>query len=136
MRSRRTRKEYKILKFVLQPLVENCNSSWYSWVCERWNYYVRLREEDGFYVWQVEDNGVGMSERTWSGFKGRKRGEKENLLDLWVRFAGFLLLRGRYAYKITSRIHQGTRDMDLYSCGESSKMRVGDYMLKTYDCRR
>lgn len=50
-------KDVKILKLVLQPIIENCLK--YAFVERNGNIYIRALEKDGDIILEVEDDGVG-----------------------------------------------------------------------------
>ena len=72
--------------------------------------YIRIKEENGYLHLEVEDNGVGMSERTLSGILQGKNTGKGISFGLMGTIRRLSYCYGEeMQYKITSRIHQGTR---------------------------
>ena len=103
-------KEYKILKLILQPLVENAIVHGIHGFVENGIIYIRIKEENGYLHLEVEDNGVGMSERTLSGILQGKNTGKGKAFGLMGTIRRLSYCYGEeMQYKITSRIHQGTR---------------------------
>lgn len=103
-------KEYKILKLILQPLVENAIVHGIHGFVENGIIYIRIKEENGYLHLEVEDNGVGMSERTLSGILQGKNTGKGKSFGLMGTIRRLSYCYGEeMQYKITSRIHQGTR---------------------------
>lgn len=103
-------KEYKILKFVLQPLVENSISHGIHGFVKEGMITVRIKKEDGFLCLAVEDNGIGMSERTLASvLNGESAGNIKSFgLIGTMRRLSFCYGEGM-TYQIVSRIHQGTQ---------------------------
>lgn len=103
-------KEYKILKLVLQPLVENSISHGIHGFVKEGIITVRVKKKEGYLCLAVEDNGIGMSERTLSSvLSGETIGNTKSfgLMGTIRRLA--YCYGEEMTYKITSRIHYGTQ---------------------------
>lgn len=102
-------KDYKILKLILQPLVENAIVHGIHGFVEKGMIHIRIKETDGYLCLEVEDNGIGMSERTLSGIlQGENTGNGKSFgLMGTIRRLSYCYGE-EMLYKISSRIHQGT----------------------------
>ncbi len=103
-------KEYKILKLVLQPLVENSISHGIHGFVKEGIITVRIKRKEGYLCLAVEDNGIGMSERTLTSVLNEETIGKNKSFGLMgtIRRLSYCYGEGM-TYKITSRIHQGTQ---------------------------
>ena len=103
-------KEYKILKLVLQPLVENSISHGIHGFVKEGIITVRIKRKEGYLCLAVEDNGIGVSERTLTSVLNEETIGKNKSFGLMgtIRRLSYCYGEGM-TYKITSRIHQGTQ---------------------------
>lgn len=102
--------QYKILKLVLQPLVENAITHGIHGFVEDGCITVQIKEEDGYLCLVVEDNGIGMTENTLNSvLNGRNTGAGKSF-GLMGTIRRLLYCYGEdMVYNITSRINQGTK---------------------------
>lgn len=101
---------YKILKLVLQPLVENAITHGIHGFVEEGRIAVRIKEEKGYLSLVVEDNGIGMTENTLNNVLNGKNtgaGKSFGLMGTIRRLV--YCYGGDMVYKITSRINRGTK---------------------------
>lgn len=97
---------YKVLKLILQPLVEN--SLKYAFVEKKGNLFIRTRLEDGDIVFEVEDDGAGFDVAE----VGEKRKKKSDLGGFGLKNVDdrIKLEYGEgYGLEVHSRPGEGTR---------------------------
>lgn len=101
---------YKILKLVLQPLVENAITHGIHGFVEEGCIAVRIKEEKGYLSLVVEDNGIGMTENTLNSVLNGKNTGAGKSFGLMGTIRRLVYCYGSdMVYKITSRINQGTK---------------------------
>lgn len=102
--------KYKILKLVLQPLVENAITHGIHGFVEDGCITVRIKEEEGYLCLAVEDNGIGMTENTLNSvLNGRNTGAGKSF-GLMGTIRRLVYCYGEdMTYNITSRINRGTK---------------------------
>jgi two-component system sensor histidine kinase YesM len=110
-------KNLRIIKFIIQPLVENAVK--YSFV-EKAYAAIKIKTEkikDQVFI-IIEDNGIGMAEDVISGLlKTEKNNETNNVLDSMGTSIGLKNVLGRlklyygqnFSYKIQSEMNKGTK---------------------------
>lgn len=76
-------KEYKTLKFLLQPLVENAVFHGFEGIPYKGRLTIRIREEDGKLVMMVADNGKGMDPSQLK--KTEARGAADQMISIGIK---------------------------------------------------
>lgn len=100
---------WEIPKFLLQPIVENAVIYSVESTGKDCHIEIRIRRENCFLVAEVEDNGIGMDEKTIQAiYKGtvKGRGNGIGLYNIISRLER--LCKGRGKLKISSRLGEGT----------------------------
>lgn len=102
--------EYRTLKLLLQPLIENCIIHAFTWEEENNRIRIRIREKDGVITIKVIDNGVGISQEKLEEIRKRLHGHSDEghigIYNCNRRLA--LTFGGDYGLTIQSRSGSGT----------------------------
>lgn len=103
-------KKYKILKLVLQPLVENAITHGIHGHVEEGRITVQIKEDGEYLYLMVEDNGFGMSETTLTNVLNGKNTGAGKSFGLMGTIRRLVYCYGEeIVYNITSRINHGTK---------------------------
>lgn len=101
--------EYQILKFMLQPLVENAIFHGFDEIPYKGKLEIRIREQAGHLVMTVTDNGRGMSPDQSKALKQNDTGEHLNSIGLNnIRRRIELFFGSGYGLTIRSEVNAGT----------------------------
>jgi two-component system, sensor histidine kinase YesM len=101
--------EYQILKFMLQPLVENAIFHGFDEIPYKGKLEIRIREQAGHLVITVADNGRGMSAEQSDVLKQNHAGEHLNSIGLRnIRRRIELFFGPGYGLTIQSALNAGT----------------------------